>query len=116
MLRMEKRSMLARMSNAGLNGLGAALCWSMKLPMSVLGFCAMAVITAGSGACRLSRHDPWTVRFGYQASRGRFVRSWHIASFHGDVEFGRYRDIADMAGRAADSTGSRLTHTGSRAF
>ena len=37
MLRMEKRSMLARMSNAGLNGLGAALCWSMKLPMSVLG-------------------------------------------------------------------------------
>jgi hypothetical protein len=49
---MEKRSMLARMLNAGLNGLGAALCWSMKLPMSVLGFCAMAVITAGSGACR----------------------------------------------------------------
>jgi len=29
--------MLARMLNAGLNGLGAALCWSMKLPMSVLG-------------------------------------------------------------------------------
>jgi hypothetical protein len=48
----EKRSMLARMLNAGLNGLGAALGWSMKLPMSVLGFCAMAVITAGSGACR----------------------------------------------------------------
>jgi hypothetical protein len=29
---MEKRSMLARMLNAGLNGLGAALRWSMKLP------------------------------------------------------------------------------------
>jgi hypothetical protein len=21
---------------------------------------------------------------------------WHIASFHGDAEFGRYRDIADI--------------------
>ncbi len=37
MLQMEKRLMLARMLNAGLNGLGAALCWSMKLPLSVLG-------------------------------------------------------------------------------
>ena len=37
MLRMEKRSMLASMLNAGLNGLGAALCRSMKPPMSVLG-------------------------------------------------------------------------------
>jgi hypothetical protein len=45
---MEKRSMLARMSNAGLNGLGAALCWSMKLPMSVLG---------GQSAFKIDPHE-----------------------------------------------------------
>jgi hypothetical protein len=30
---------------------------------------------------------------GYQASRERFVRSWHLASFRCDTEFGPLSDI-----------------------
>jgi hypothetical protein len=36
---------------------------------------------------------------------------WHIASLQCDAEFGRYRGTADMAGLAAGSTRSRMTHS-----
>jgi len=37
---------------------------------------------------------------------------WHIASFRGGAEFGRYRGIADMAGPVTGATRSRMTGCG----
>jgi len=37
---------------------------------------------------------------------------WHIASFRGGAEFGRYRGIADMAGPVTGATRSRMTGRG----
>jgi glutathione S-transferase len=87
-------------------GLYAMTGWTPRVGFDIHASRTWSRITLGSpiatlyvkfiGSRGLSRHDPWTVRFGYQASRGRFVRSWHIASFRCAAEFGRYRGIADI--------------------
>jgi hypothetical protein len=45
------------------------------------------------GSRGLSRHDPWTLRFGYQASRGRFVRPCDPSRRSRDCRKGRYRTV-----------------------
>jgi Glutathione S-transferase, C-terminal domain len=84
-------------------GLYAMTDWTPRVGFDVHAYSNLVAHHAGSpiatlyvkfiGSRGLSRHDPWTVRFGYQASRGRFVRPCDPSRRSRDCRKGRYRTV-----------------------